>query len=144
MQYKWRKQNIYVSLEVSKTVCLSLLTVSCLRALKKGDFNEFHGKLKNSKQVIWVSTLSFLQTRNCVILFMLCVRMCQELVWCVSRASEESTEHIYSAIIKLQVCDKHTRQALLNLFTLGFHCCQIFWSLDYFSQAKMVIPNLNF
>ncbi|XP_034214636.1 serine/threonine-protein kinase ATM isoform X5 [Prunus dulcis] len=49
---------------------------SCLRALKKGDFNEFHGKLKNSKQ---------------------------ELVWCVSRASEESTEHIYSAIIKLQI-----------------------------------------
>ncbi|PRQ24322.1 putative non-specific serine/threonine protein kinase [Rosa chinensis] len=49
---------------------------SCLRALKKGNFNEFHEKLKDSKQ---------------------------ELVWSVSRASEESTEHIYSAIIKLQI-----------------------------------------
>lgn len=49
---------------------------SCLRALKEGDFNEFHRKLKDSKQ---------------------------ELVWSVSRASEESTEHIYSAIIKLQI-----------------------------------------
>ncbi|KAM1451845.1 hypothetical protein ACFX2I_038908 [Malus domestica] len=49
---------------------------SCLRALKEGDYNEFHGKLRYSKQ---------------------------ELVWSVSRASEESTEHIYSAIIKLQI-----------------------------------------
>ncbi|GMY24943.1 serine/threonine-protein kinase ATM isoform X1 [Fagus crenata] len=49
---------------------------SCLRALQEGDFDEFHGKLKDSKQ---------------------------ELVLSVSRASEESTEYIYSTIIKLQI-----------------------------------------
>ncbi|XP_060670261.1 serine/threonine-protein kinase ATM [Ziziphus jujuba] len=49
---------------------------SCLRALKEGDFDDFHRTLKDTKQ---------------------------ELVWSVSRASEESTEHIYSAIIKLQI-----------------------------------------
>lgn len=78
-----------------------------MRALKEGDFNEFHGKLKYSKQVIWVSALSALQAVHCVNLLMMCIHMFQELVWSVSRASEESTEHIYSAIIKLQVCDKH-------------------------------------
>ncbi|KDP31097.1 hypothetical protein JCGZ_11473 [Jatropha curcas] len=50
--------------------------VSCLRALQEGDFDEFHQKLKGSKQ---------------------------ELVWSVSYASEESTEYIYSTIIKLQI-----------------------------------------
>ncbi|KAM4115238.1 hypothetical protein ACJW30_04G133500 [Castanea mollissima] len=49
---------------------------SCLRALQEGDFDEFHRKLKDSKQ---------------------------ELVLSVSRASEESTEYIYSTIIKLQI-----------------------------------------
>ncbi|KAM3703878.1 hypothetical protein ACJW31_04G131600 [Castanea mollissima] len=48
----------------------------CLRALQEGDFDEFHRKLKDSKQ---------------------------ELVLSVSRASEESTEYIYSTIIKLQI-----------------------------------------
>ncbi|KAH7550459.1 hypothetical protein JRO89_XS13G0195200 [Xanthoceras sorbifolium] len=49
---------------------------SCLRALQEGDPDEFLGKLKDSKQ---------------------------ELVLSVSRASEESTEYIYSTIIKLQI-----------------------------------------
>ncbi|KAE8124229.1 hypothetical protein FH972_019134 [Carpinus fangiana] len=48
----------------------------CLRALQEGDFEDFHRKLKDSKQ---------------------------ELVLSVSRASEESTEYIYSTIIKLQI-----------------------------------------
>lgn len=48
----------------------------CLRALQEGDLEEFHGKLKDSKQ---------------------------ELLWSVSHASEESTEHLYSTIIKLQI-----------------------------------------
>ncbi|OWM90493.1 hypothetical protein CDL15_Pgr014796 [Punica granatum] len=47
----------------------------CLRALREGDLDEFLGKLKRSKQ---------------------------ELVLSVSHASEESTEYIYSTIIKLQ------------------------------------------
>ncbi|XP_043813489.1 serine/threonine-protein kinase ATM isoform X5 [Manihot esculenta] len=49
---------------------------SCLRALKEGDFDEINRKLKDSKQ---------------------------ELVWSVSCSSEESTEYIYSTIIKLQI-----------------------------------------
>ncbi|PON35174.1 Phosphatidylinositol 3-kinase, Vps34 type, partial [Parasponia andersonii] len=49
---------------------------SCLAALQEGDFHEFHRKLKESKQ---------------------------ELVWSVSHASEESTEHIYSSVMKLQI-----------------------------------------
>ncbi|KAF5476799.1 hypothetical protein F2P56_003496 [Juglans regia] len=49
---------------------------SCLRALQEGDFDEFHTKLKDAKQ---------------------------ELVLSVSRASEESTEYIYSTIVKLQI-----------------------------------------
>ncbi|KAL5544201.1 hypothetical protein UlMin_007985 [Ulmus minor] len=48
----------------------------CLRALKEGDLHDFQRKLRDSKQ---------------------------ELVWSVCRASEESTEHIYSSIIKLQI-----------------------------------------
>ncbi|XP_031372225.1 serine/threonine-protein kinase ATM isoform X2 [Punica granatum] len=48
----------------------------CLRALREGDLDEFLGKLKRSKQ---------------------------ELVLSVSHASEESTEYIYSTIIKLQI-----------------------------------------
>ncbi|EXB87890.1 Serine/threonine-protein kinase ATM [Morus notabilis] len=49
---------------------------SCLRALQEGDFDVFHIKLRESKQ---------------------------ELVSSVSHASEESTEHIYSSIIQLQI-----------------------------------------
>ncbi|XP_048138242.1 serine/threonine-protein kinase ATM isoform X3 [Rhodamnia argentea] len=48
----------------------------CLRSLQDGNLDEFHEKLKDSKQ---------------------------ELVWSLSHASEESTEHIYSTIIKLQI-----------------------------------------
>ncbi|KAH0892896.1 hypothetical protein HID58_055325, partial [Brassica napus] len=47
----------------------------CLRALHEGDCNGFHGKLKDAKK---------------------------ELVLSISRASEESTEFIYSAVVKLQ------------------------------------------
>ncbi|KAM7277000.1 hypothetical protein ACFE04_018866 [Oxalis oulophora] len=49
---------------------------SCLRALQEGDSDEFHQKLKETKQ---------------------------ELVCSVSRVSEESTVYIYSTIIKLQI-----------------------------------------
>ncbi|XP_062116266.1 serine/threonine-protein kinase ATM isoform X3 [Humulus lupulus] len=49
---------------------------SCLSALQEGGSNDFHRKLKESKQ---------------------------ELVWSVSHASEESTEHIFSSVIKLQI-----------------------------------------
>ncbi|XP_048590826.1 serine/threonine-protein kinase ATM isoform X1 [Brassica napus] len=48
----------------------------CLRALHEGDCNGFHGKLKDAKK---------------------------ELVLSISRASEESTEFIYSAVVKLQI-----------------------------------------
>ncbi|XP_057952318.1 serine/threonine-protein kinase ATM [Malania oleifera] len=48
----------------------------CLRSLQEGDFNEFNARLKDSKQ---------------------------ELVMSVHRASEESTEYIYSTIVKLQI-----------------------------------------
>ncbi|KAK9278063.1 hypothetical protein L1049_027621 [Liquidambar formosana] len=51
---------------------------SCLRALQEGDYNEFLTKLKDSKQ---------------------------ELVLSVHHASEESTEYIYSTIVKLQILD---------------------------------------
>ncbi|CAO2819072.1 unnamed protein product [Amaranthus hypochondriacus] len=51
---------------------------SCLRALQEGDFGEFHKELKDSKQ---------------------------ELVLSLYHASEESTEYIYSTIIKLQILD---------------------------------------
>ncbi|KAF7136371.1 hypothetical protein RHSIM_Rhsim08G0157900 [Rhododendron simsii] len=47
---------------------------SCLRALQEGDFREFHSTLRDSKQVL-----------------------------SISHASKESTEYIYSMIIKLQI-----------------------------------------
>ncbi|GMQ10317.1 hypothetical protein CsSME_00053368 [Camellia sinensis var. sinensis] len=49
---------------------------SCLRALQEGDFVEFHSRLRDSKQ---------------------------ELVLSIYHASKESTEYIYSTIIKLQI-----------------------------------------
>ncbi|XP_058200670.1 serine/threonine-protein kinase ATM-like [Rhododendron vialii] len=49
---------------------------SCLRALQEGYFREFHSTLRDSKQ---------------------------ELVLSITHASKESTEYIYSMIIKLQV-----------------------------------------
>ncbi|KAE9467383.1 hypothetical protein C3L33_00698, partial [Rhododendron williamsianum] len=48
----------------------------CLRALQEGDFREFHSTLRDSKQ---------------------------ELVLSINHASKESTEYIYSTIIKLQI-----------------------------------------
>ncbi|XP_058091812.1 serine/threonine-protein kinase ATM isoform X2 [Magnolia sinica] len=51
---------------------------SCLRTLQEGDSNEFHMKLIDAKQ---------------------------ELVFSISHASKESTEKIYSAIVKLQILD---------------------------------------
>uniref|UniRef100_A0A2C9VRS0 Serine/threonine-protein kinase ATM n=1 Tax=Manihot esculenta TaxID=3983 RepID=A0A2C9VRS0_MANES len=67
---------------------------SCLRALKEGDFDEINRKLKDSKQ---------------------------ELVWSVSCSSEESTEYIYSTIIKLQI----DRDNFLSLALEGYKHCLI-------------------
>ncbi|XP_050221682.1 serine/threonine-protein kinase ATM isoform X2 [Mercurialis annua] len=58
------------------TECFNEKLHSCLRALQEGNHDEFHSKLEVSKQ---------------------------DLVWFVSCASEESTEYIYSSIIKLQI-----------------------------------------
>ncbi|GER56830.1 serine/threonine-protein kinase ATM [Striga asiatica] len=49
---------------------------SCLRALQEGEFDEFHTTLKDSKQALLMS---------------------------ICHASKESTEHIYSSIVKLQI-----------------------------------------
>ncbi|KAL3628823.1 hypothetical protein CASFOL_027869 [Castilleja foliolosa] len=49
---------------------------SCLRALQEGEFDEFHTTLKDSKQAILMS---------------------------ICHASKESTEYIYSSIVKLQI-----------------------------------------
>ncbi|KAL6583807.1 hypothetical protein OROMI_003096 [Orobanche minor] len=49
---------------------------SCLRALQEGDFDEFHTTLKDSKQALLMS---------------------------ICHASKESTEYIYSSIVKLQI-----------------------------------------
>uniref|UniRef100_A0A7N0V2B4 Uncharacterized protein n=1 Tax=Kalanchoe fedtschenkoi TaxID=63787 RepID=A0A7N0V2B4_KALFE len=51
---------------------------SCLRAFQEGNFKEFHSKLESSKQ---------------------------ELVFSVHHASPESTEYVYSTIVKLQIFD---------------------------------------
>ncbi|KAL3529546.1 hypothetical protein ACH5RR_008868 [Cinchona calisaya] len=49
---------------------------SCLRALEEGEFDEFHTKLKDSKK---------------------------ELLLSISHASKESSEYIYTAMVKLQI-----------------------------------------
>ncbi|KAI3454494.1 hypothetical protein Pfo_011157 [Paulownia fortunei] len=49
---------------------------SCLRALQEGEFDEFHTTLKDSKQALLMS---------------------------ICHASKESTEYIYSTIVKLQI-----------------------------------------
>nr|XP_027123123.1 serine/threonine-protein kinase ATM isoform X2 [Coffea arabica] len=49
---------------------------SCLRALEEGEFDEFHTKLRDSKK---------------------------ELLLSICHASKESTEYIYSAMVKLQI-----------------------------------------
>ncbi|KAK9117160.1 hypothetical protein Sjap_016107 [Stephania japonica] len=54
------------------------LGMDCLRALQEGDSSEFHTRLKNSKE---------------------------ELLLSIYHASKESTEYIYSSIIKLQILD---------------------------------------
>uniref|UniRef100_A0A6N2KMJ5 PIK-related kinase FAT domain-containing protein n=1 Tax=Salix viminalis TaxID=40686 RepID=A0A6N2KMJ5_SALVM len=69
----------------------------CLRAFQEGDFNEFHSKLRGSKQ---------------------------ELVHSVSCASEESTEYIYSTVIKLQI-----------LYHLGM-AWHIRWETSQFERAE--------
>ncbi|XP_043704321.1 serine/threonine-protein kinase ATM isoform X2 [Telopea speciosissima] len=51
---------------------------SCLRSLQEGDFNEFHTRLRDSKQ---------------------------ELVLSIYHASKESTQYLYSSIVKLQILD---------------------------------------
>lgn len=81
--------------------------VSCLRALQEGDSDEFLRKLKHSKEVRLVSQFVSI----CIVLdiiwpidthFFIFFQF-KELVWSVSLASEESTEFIYSTIIKFQV-----------------------------------------
>ncbi|KAJ6760715.1 SERINE/THREONINE-PROTEIN KINASE ATM [Salix purpurea] len=69
----------------------------CLRAFQEGDFDEFHSKLRGSKQ---------------------------ELVHSVSCASEESTEYIYSTVIKLQI-----------LYHLGM-AWHIRWETSQFERAE--------
>ncbi|XP_059644264.1 serine/threonine-protein kinase ATM [Cornus florida] len=89
LQYEaaWRAGNWdFSSLYVEANSCASSQNIrsdhfnenlhSCLRALQEGDFNEFHTKLRDSKQ---------------------------ELVLSIYHASKESTEYIYSTIVKLQV-----------------------------------------
>ncbi|KAK4479334.1 hypothetical protein RD792_014846 [Penstemon davidsonii] len=53
-----------------------VLWYSCLRALQEGEFDEFHTTLQNSKQALLLS---------------------------ICHASKESTEFIYSTIVKLQI-----------------------------------------
>ncbi|XP_022767135.1 serine/threonine-protein kinase ATM isoform X5 [Durio zibethinus] len=71
---------------------------SCLRALQEGDSDEFQRKLKHSKE---------------------------ELVWSVSHASEESTEFIYSTIIKFQI-----------LYHLGI-AWEIRWPTSSYERIKL-------
>lgn len=61
---------------------------SCLRALQEGDLKDFHLKLKDSKQ---------------------------ELLFSIYHASKESTEYIYSTVVKLQI----------------FHHLQMAWGLRW-------------
>ncbi|GLT47213.1 hypothetical protein SLA2020_209240 [Shorea laevis] len=70
---------------------------SCLKGLQEGDSYEFQRKLRDMKE---------------------------ELVWSVSHASEESTEFIYSTIIKLQI-----------LYHLGF-AWEIRWPKSSFERIK--------
>ncbi|KAL1222123.1 Serine/threonine-protein kinase ATM [Cardamine amara subsp. amara] len=88
LQYEaaWRAGKWDFSLLYPQTHCQPLQHVKnnnyhenlhcCLRALQEGDYNGFYGKLKDSKK---------------------------ELVLSISRASEESTEFIYSTVVKLQI-----------------------------------------
>ncbi|XVF09293.1 hypothetical protein REPUB_Repub07fG0080200 [Reevesia pubescens] len=72
---------------------------SCLRALQEGDSDDFQRKLKDSKE---------------------------ELVWSVSYASEESTEFIYSTIIKFQI-----------LYHLG-KAWEIRWSSSSYERIELL------
>ncbi|KAL2243936.1 UNVERIFIED_CONTAM: Serine/threonine-protein kinase ATM [Sesamum indicum] len=72
----------YYSTRVKKDLFISwFLSIStnfesCLRALQEGEFDEFHTTLKKSKQALLMS---------------------------ICHASKESTEYIYSTIVKLQI-----------------------------------------
>ncbi|CAL5362027.1 unnamed protein product [Camellia sinensis] len=75
---------------------------SCLRALQEGDFVEFHSRLRDSKQ---------------------------ELVLSIYHASKESTEYIYSTIIKLQRTNPKGLAGWMRLGTWGFAPSKIFYHL---------------
>lgn len=48
-----RKVRIFIKLLLMQSFLF--LQISCLRALQEGDFDEFHRKLKDSKQVIFIN-----------------------------------------------------------------------------------------
>ncbi|EOA23378.1 hypothetical protein CARUB_v10016554mg [Capsella rubella] len=88
LQYEaaWRAGKWDFSLLYPQTHCQPLQHVKnnnyhenlhcCLRSFQEGDYDGFYGKLKDTKK---------------------------ELVLSISRASEESTEFIYSTVVKLQI-----------------------------------------
>ncbi|XP_057988495.1 serine/threonine-protein kinase ATM isoform X2 [Hevea brasiliensis] len=88
---------------------------SCLRALQEGDFGELHKKLKDSKL---------------------------ELVWSVSCASEESTEYIYSTVIKLQIL-YHLGMAWNIRWTASPHEMTEFFHKKQQSFPEPVFPTME-
>lgn len=70
--------------------------VSCLTALQEGDFDQFHGKLKESKQVLFVLLLS--HSAGIWILFYLCLKYfrnsCGLFLMQVKRALNTSTHQL--------------------------------------------------
>ncbi|ERN06689.1 hypothetical protein AMTR_s00058p00205060 [Amborella trichopoda] len=87
---------------------------SCLRALKEGDASEFQLKLKETKQ---------------------------DLVFLISYSSKESTEHIYSTILKLQILD-HLGQAW-NLRWKPISCQKQKFYLKQEALCEPIIPNME-
>ncbi|CAA0826719.1 ataxia-telangiectasia mutated, partial [Striga hermonthica] len=79
---------------------------SCLRALQEGEFDEFHTTLKDSKQALLMS---------------------------ICHASKESTEYIYSSIVKLQI-----------FYHLGmawdFRWCSVMENFDSSSGRQKLLP----
>lgn len=72
--------------------------------MQEGDCNGFHVKLKDAKKVMHDFSLSLLNSKaQASVLRIFDFALFQELVLSISRASEESTEFIYSAVVKLQV-----------------------------------------
>ncbi|KFK34114.1 hypothetical protein AALP_AA5G103600 [Arabis alpina] len=108
LQYEaaWRAGKWDFSLLYPQTHCQPLQHVKnnsyhenlhcCLRALQEGDCDGFYGKLKDAKK---------------------------ELVLSISRASEESTDFIYSTVVKLQI-----------LYHLG-----LVWDLRWMSSAHQSV-----